>query len=303
MSSSVLRNICLATDFSDASAAALSTAAGLARTYEARIDLLFVVAPRPFYARIVAPWSAAGEDAAAIDTQVRDRLTSVASQPPLAGLSVDSVVRSGVPFAEIVDHARECSSDLIVVGASAKRGLQGLVLGRTAERVVRKADVPVLVAKRALAPRPEVVLTATDFSPASVPAVRQAASLARQWGARLVIAHIIEPAAEVYGWGAELAGGEVYLVEPEALDPEWQALLAEVELANVRWSQVTRRGYAVQTLCELAGDERADLVVLGTHGRSAIPHVLLGSVAEGVVRACESCVLTVRPDALPFELR
>lgn len=303
MSTSVLHRICVATDFSDASAAPLATAAALAHTYGARVDLTFVVVPKPIYARLLAPLGVAGDDDTdAIVRGAQERLHEQASQPPLGGLQVETWVRRGAPFAEIIGLARERGADLIVVGARAKSGLQALILGHTADRVVRKSPVPVLVAKRTLPQRPEVIVSATDFSPASLPAARQAASLARQWGARLVLVHVIEPAAEVYGWGAELAGGEVYLVEPEALDPEWKAWLGELDLTNLRWSQVTRRGYAVQALCEVSREEGADLIVLGTHGRSAVPHVLLGSVAEGLVRASEASVLTVRPDSFTFEL-
>jgi len=300
MTTKLLDRICVATDFAAASVAPLSVAASLARVYGASIDLVSVIPPAPLYSRLIAPLR--GADTAVATEQVNERLQICAGEPPLSGLSVNWQSRTGVPFAEIIAHARECGDELILVGTRSVGGLQGLLLGSTAERVVRKAPIPVLVAKRGLAQEPSCIVAATDFSDASLPAVRQAADLARQWGARLVLVHAIEPAAEVYGWGAELAGGEVYLVEPEALDPEWAALIGEVDLGNLRWSQHTRRGYAVQVLCEVAIEEHADLLVVGTHGRSALPHVLLGSVAEGVVRQAECNVLTVRPDAFTFRL-
>lgn len=300
MTNKILRRICIATNFEDA--AAVATAASLARTYEAHLDLVAVVQPPPFYAKVISPIQSRIEDAGAVAERVRQRLEATAHEPPLAHLPVVAQVRIGTPFAEIIAHAQEHHDDLIVVGSRSRGGLKGLLLGHTAERVLRKSPVPVLVARKPLPPRPEVIVAPVDFSEAGRPALLQAIDLARQWGARLVLAHAIEPAAEVYGWGAELAGGEVYLLEPEALDPEWQELIASVDLGNVRWEQHTRRGYAVQALAALAEEVAADLIVVGTHGRSALPHALLGSVAEGITRAATCSVLAVRPDAFTFHL-
>jgi nucleotide-binding universal stress UspA family protein len=302
MANKILRRICIATNFEAESDAALATAASLARTYEAHVDLLTVVQPPPFYAKVLSPIQSRLEDTDAVVERVRQRLEEMAHQPPLAHLPVVAQVRVGSAFAEIIAHARQQQDELVVVGTRSRGGLEGLLLGNTAERVLRKCPVPVLVARKTLPPRPEVIVAPVDFSPAGRPAIDQAVDLARQWGARLILIHAIEPAAEVYGWGAELAGGEVYLLDPEALDPEWKALLETLDLANVRWEQQTRRGYAVQALCEVADAEHADLIVIGTHGRSALPHALLGSVAEGVSRAASCNVLTVRPDAYTFHL-
>lgn len=302
MANKILRRICVATNFETESDAALATAASLARTYEAHIDLLTVVQPPPFYAKVLSPIQSRLEDTDAVVERVRARLEEIALRPPFERLPVVAQVRVGAPFAEIIAHVRQQNDELVVVGTRSRGGLEGILLGNTAERLLRKSPAPVLVAKKPMSPRPNVVLAPVDFSPAGAPAVRQAIELARQWGAQLVLAHAIEPAAEVYGWGAELAGGDVYLVEPEALDPEWKGLLDELDLGNVRWEQRTRRGYAVQTLCDVADEMKADLIVMGTHGRSALPHALLGSVAEGVTRGASCNVLTVRPDAFTFHL-
>ncbi len=302
MTSKSLRRICLATDFSDAAAVALASAARLARGYRAQLDVVSVVIPPPTYARILAQLQSlplSTDEAVAL---VRERLAGLGQTPECAGLSVETEARLGVPYAEILAFAAANDDDLIVVGSRPRGELESLLLGGTAERVLRKSTVPVLVAKRPLPATPQTIVAPTDFSAASLPGVRQAAALARQWGARLILAHAIEPAAEVYGWGAELAGGEVFLLEPEALDPEWRELVAQLDLANVRWEQCTRRGYAAHVLSDIVRLHAADLVVIGTHGRSALPHALLGSVAEAVTRQVECCVLTVRPDAATFLL-
>jgi nucleotide-binding universal stress UspA family protein len=118
----------------------------------------------------------------------------------------------------------------------------------------------------------------------------------------LILLHAIEPITQVYGWGADLVGSEVYLFEPEAIEPEWDSLLSEVDLKNVRWEQRTEQGLAASSICRAAADENADLIVIATHGRTALSHALLGSVAEAVLRQAPCSVLSVRSEAVTFSL-
>jgi nucleotide-binding universal stress UspA family protein len=73
-------------------------------------------------------------------------------------------------------------------------------------------------------------------------------------------------------------------------------------LDGVLWEKQTREGRAAQGIADAAIDVGADLIVIGTHGRTGIAHMLLGSVAEQVVRTAPCSVLTIRPDAFRFEL-
>ena len=68
------------------------------------------------------------------------------------------------------------------------------------------------------------------------------------------------------------------------------------------WEKQTREGQAAQSIADAATEFGVDLVVIGTHGRTGLAHMFLGSVAETVLRLTECSVLTVRPDAFRFEL-
>ncbi len=118
------------------------------------------------------------------------------------------------------------------------------------------------------------ILLATDFSPGSARARAFASMLARRLGAELVVAHVSEPLAIVPG--SDLAAEEVAQTERE-LD----RVVGELK----------REGVA--EIVALAEREHADLIVLGTHGRSGLAHVLLGSVAERVLRRARCPVLAV----------
>jgi nucleotide-binding universal stress UspA family protein len=89
---------------------------------------------------------------------------------------------------------------------------------------------------------------------------------------------------------------------PDDLEPDWQDFLSKLSLSGIAWEKQTREGPAARRIAEAAAELSADLVVIGTHGRSGVAHMLLGSVAEAVVRGSDCSVLTVRPDAFRFEL-
>jgi nucleotide-binding universal stress UspA family protein len=89
---------------------------------------------------------------------------------------------------------------------------------------------------------------------------------------------------------------------PEEIEPEWKAFLSGLSLAKIHWEKDTAEGQAASAIVRQAEQVRADLIVMGTHGRSGLPHMLLGSVAEKVVRTASCPVLTVRPEAFQFEM-
>lgn len=93
------------------------------------------------------------------------------------------------------------------------------------------------------------------------------------------------------------------LISPEEIEPEWQAFFADLPaLADVSHEHSTGEGRAVTTISETAEKHKADLIIMGTHGRTGLGHMLMGSVAEGVVRQASCSVLTIRPDAVQFSL-
>lgn len=133
------------------------------------------------------------------------------------------------------------------------------------------------------------ILFPTDFSTSSDAPLAYATALARDSGATLLIVHVEEPPL-AYG------GGEMYYGAPE---PDFAGL--ERMLANVRPTDPAvpceRRlltGSPAQTIVELATAEKVDLIVLGTHGRTGLRRLLMGSVAEAVIHAAPCPVLIYR---------
>jgi nucleotide-binding universal stress UspA family protein len=105
----------------------------------------------------------------------------------------------------------------------------------------------------------------------------------------------------VYSYPDDEAGA-IPELSPEDVKPEWASFLAKLPLENVAWEQKTLVGRSADTIVEQARSRKADLIVMGTHGRSALETMLVGNVTEKVTRSAHCPVLTVRADALPFRL-
>jgi nucleotide-binding universal stress UspA family protein len=294
-----LQRICAGTNFTPESTVAVHSAATLARATGAHLDLVHVVHAPALYERVLQRTRPNDEE---LRARAAAHLQQSAVGGPFEGLDIGHHVRIGTPFAELIAAAHELGAGLLVVGARKRSSLTDLLLGSTAERVLRKAGVPVLLVRRALAEQPRCILAPTDFSDASRPALIEAVALARRWRAHLVLLHVIEPIVQSYAWATDLAGGEIYVIEPAQLQPEWDALIADLALEGVDWEQQTIKGEVSTTIAAAAQSLSADLVVISTHGRTGLTHALLGSVAEGVARAADTNVLTVRTGSAPFEL-
>ncbi len=297
-----LTRILIGTDFSPAAGTALRSAVGLARRYRARIHLVTVVSPPPVYRRALAPLPGGPMTIEKLVEAAGARLDAVAQSPDLADLHVETEVRVGTPFSELILAARERGDSLIAVGTRPHARLEETFLGGTAERVMRKAPVPVLVTRTELAATPGYILTPIDFSAASRSAAEEALALARRWEARLVFLHVIEPIAQTYLWPLDPGAVEVFPAEPADLERDWDEFLRPLPLQGTRHEHRSLKGDPGRVVQQVADTEAADLIVIGTHGRTGLVHALLGSIAERIVRTTSKPVLTVRPQALPFTL-
>ena len=188
----------------------------------------------------------------------------------------------GNPATEIVSVARRTGVDLIVMGTHGRRGLKTLLLGSVAESVVRHAPCPVVCVRAGVSAPTALdsrILCAVDFSEVSHRAMLSGAQLARHLGAELVLLHV-RPLIE---W----QGGEV-----EVRLDSWRR---EAEAGGARVTTACVSGLAAAQIVGYARAHACELIVLGTHGRTGLAHVLMGSVAEGVVRDGPCAVLTVHP--------
>jgi universal stress protein E len=280
---------------------ALKSAVVLANRCGAALRLVHVVEPLDAYQRISHPLTSPFT-LEEIAQKTGARLEALAASPELARLQVEYEVRKGKPFVELIIAARAWQTDLIVVGGASQK--EEPFFGSTTHPIVRKSPVPVMVAKKSLSAEAKTFLVATDFSACAREAAEEALMIAECFRGRVVFFHVLDlhpSSTTVYAHdlGVSLP---IPPALPEEIEPDWEAFLSGLPLDKVDWEKSAEEGQAAAAIVDQAKHVNADMIVMGTHGRSALQHMLLGSVAEKVVRAASCPVLTIRPEAFRFEL-
>jgi nucleotide-binding universal stress UspA family protein len=214
-----------------------------------------------------------------------------------SNLELEAVSSEGPVYAEILKRAEAARADLVVVGNQGASGLARVVLGSVADKVVRHAHCPVLVARPS--PRSGAILVATDFSPPSraalIAADREAAR--RSGSTRLTVVNSLDLPPDLMGFGfAPLVPAPVGLPDarPALREGAQKRLAGELRETGVQASTLVGEGPAALDIVRIAESLPAELVVLGTSGRTGLRRVILGSVAEAVVRRAPCSVLVVR---------
>jgi len=141
----------------------------------------------------------------------------------------------------------------------------------------------------------KTILVPTDFSAGAETALDHAAALAKSFDAKLIVLHVIE--TFTYTMTEALQVVNVYQVVKTAVEPALDEIVQDLKRDRVTASRLLVQGKADQEIVAQAKKARADLIVMGTHGRRGVSHAFMGSVAERVVRTAPCPVLTVRtPD-------
>ena len=299
-----IKRILCPTDFSEYSHRALAHAIAVAKWNNARITVLHVV-PVVFPPPLAVP---APAPPIPLDRKSRERLlldlAAFAAPAERARIPVTVELVEGDAVAAILTAAEEGKADLIVLGTHGARGFERFVLGSVTEKVLRKADCPVMTIPRGEpdgAPSEflfEMILCPVDFSDCSSGALEAASSIARETEGGLVLLHVIEwlPADDprlVRMRPEERA--EVERSAREKLD----ALVQENPPPAAR---LVRGGRPYKEIVRAAEECGAGLIVMGVQGRGAIDLMLFGSTTHHVIREARCPVLTVRaPRAAALE--
>jgi nucleotide-binding universal stress UspA family protein len=268
------------------------------RALRARAKLLVChVAPSLSRANVLFPHLQLDQEAARLELQQKaldalvERTRAVTGR---AASEFEAVLEDGTPYARIVEVAERSGAELIVVGERGSTGLSRVLLGSVAERVVRYAHAPVLVARAA--PRTGSVLAATDLSDSALPALAAAAREARREGVQVTALHCLEPIGVVAGaeYAVVWSAAAVPALAKQAREQAQQRLAQAVGQVGLPCQQRVVDGAPAAAILTAAEELAAELIVVGTRGRTGLWRVLLGSVAEAVVRHAACSVLVVR---------
>jgi CPA2 family monovalent cation:H+ antiporter-2 len=273
-------SILCATDFSRGGSHALEVAARWAEAHGAMLEVLNVVTP---IFGVVPSSSVLDEIGIALRNDAEqtheNALAKLRPRVRVTGRVVDGIARD-----RIVEEARASKADLIVVGTSGESTLTRVVLGSTADRVVRTSDGMVLVVPTdAPSTVPRVIVAPTDFSPASHASVRLARELAERFAARVEIVHAYEIPFFADRSRPEIAGlsGTLAARAREVHDLDEDIRVHVVE------------GTAASAIERIAREVDANLVVMGGGARGTATRWLLGSVTDRVLRTSHAPVLVV----------
>ncbi len=295
-----IERILVPLDFSPASMEALDYAVSLAKKFHAAIHLVHVYPPDeassvPGGAHLLF------QSAEAIE-RLNEELTGIHRKHVPTFCPENCHIRCGRPYEEIVRLAGEIDTDLIVLSTRGYSGLKHLLLGSTAERVVRNAPCPVLVTgerkqkskanSKTFAIR--AILVPTDFSQCSLAGTEYAAFLAKNLPATLRLFHATYPYTNyVFVDRAGVRLNRLAEAVEQTARQEMDALKKMDFLRDLPVQTEILPGPAVDEICAAARGPEIDLIVTSTHGRTGLKHALIGSVAEHVVRYAERPVLVI----------
>lgn len=223
------------------------------------------------------------------------RLSTALKRHGTGSARVHPVLTVGEPWIEIA--ARSAGADVVVVGREGERGFRALLLGTTAERVIRNAAAPVLIVKRPARAPYRRLLAAIDLSEGSRAVLQGASRLARSGDRALDVVHAYQTAYDSMLLRMGPPGGVADYHRRCRADAQASAaeLVENAGMASGVEAVFVRRGEPRTTVLSVARSRRSDLIAVGTHGRTGLGHVLLGSVAEGIIRHATADVLVVRP--------
>jgi nucleotide-binding universal stress UspA family protein len=232
---------------------------------------------------------------------VAERISDALETPARA------VILDGETAPALEEYAHDARADLVVMTTHGRGPVQRAWLGSVADRLVRALDIPVLLVpshgqpggSSGAAPTISRVLVPLDGSPRAEATLEHAVALARLFDAPVQLVQVVQPVAfEAAGPVALPSGVDEQLtgirktIAQDYLD-DVAAILHEEGVAASATAVV---GTSVAgTLLELTRADPTGLVAIATHGRGGVPRLLLGSVADKLIRSAETPVLVCRP--------
>lgn len=306
-------SILCATDLTSAGPRTVDLAIAAAKAFGVRLDLMHVLDDAdswwPESPELQAAADAAKEDATRYEAALEAELRKEQHRCNAAGVECEAFVARGRPWRVIPEIAEERGSFLITVGpygSSGPRSIdsQGtteLVLGSTAQRVIRGAGRPVFVATGDK-PIPEGLqgtkwIVGTDFSDSALSAVSWAKRAAARVDGELHIANVVIPAGGEDKPDEERTWRQVLRDQGKLEAGKQLAAYAKEHAPNAHIHQVVSPDYPSHALCDAAEEIPADIMVVGTHRQSLLGRLLIGSTAARCIRIAPMPVLMVPESA------
>lgn len=296
------KNILFFADGSDVDSPALQRAVALARSNEARLTLMDVIEPVPTPAEVTARFEVELDDL--LKQRRREQLEAIVADIDGGANKPEARVLAGVGFIEVIRAVQSDGYDLVIKVAQAPRDFTDRLFGSTDMHLLRKCPCPVWIDRPVDKPHYDAILAAIDpmrgDDPVSRLVMDLATSMAQRETARTTVVH---------AWYMEgesiLRDGRFRLPEQELISLQQTTearhrdalakLLAHYQIPVDDPSVHLVKGRAAPVIRDTAGQLGADLIVMGTVGRTGIPGFFIGNTAEEVLQTTSASVLAVKP--------
>lgn len=273
-----IRNVLAATDLSDNALPALKAAAQLAELFNAELWVVHVVPPVD-----VAHERILGATRDAIEERAKAALSEVCRELKRPPVPANVILEQGDPVTKIQEACRRLNIDTLVAGTRGHGGDDKKSMGRVAERLAHTAASDVLLVRPDFKKTFKKICVAVDFSDPSLMALERAAELARAYGAgALTLCHVISIPDDY--WHSGMSEKETVKRMRGFAKEHIAELEAKVKLDGLKISEAFAVGKPADELAGLTRGEGADLLVMGSHGRTLTASAMIGSVAAKTVR-------------------
>ena len=269
-----MERLLVATDGSEASRNAVAVGLELAKVCSSKLEVIAVaVVLTNLEYDGALPWVI--DDA---EKEMQKKLEAVKDMIKEEGVDCEIIVHRGEdPYVKIVDEAVKNKADMVIIGTHGRTGVKRFVMGSVAGNVIGHAPCNVLVVPPGVKIDYGTILTATDGSKHGDAAVLEATAIAKRCESSLII-------LSVASLDEEIASAEDIM----------KRALGVAEKEGVKTEGMTLRGKAAEAIVEVAGQKHAGLIVMGSHGRTGLMNLLMGSVTEHVLSHGNTAVLVAK---------
>lgn len=281
----------LPTDCSEFSEGAIREAINLAKTCSSKLFIISVIETNPEYESIAPQLIEKAEK------ETRQHLESVKNRAAKEGVDCEIIARQGEdPYKYIVDEAAKHQVSMIIMGRRGRKGLKRLMMGSVTAKVIGHSPCNVLVVPRAARLEFRKILIATDGSKYSNAAASEAVAIAKRCGASLIAASVV-PYESISPLGIVHSEMQWELITEEsrkAAESNIKNVKQIAEKEDVKIEELILEGRPYEAIINAAKEKGVDLIVVGSHGRTGLDRLLMGSVTERVIGHAECAVLVVK---------
>jgi len=288
-----LRNILLATDGSAYSEGAIKEALYLAKACDSRLAVIYILEVNPEFETEGLKF------VEKMELDAREHLERVKKDAAKENVELEVIVRrTDEPYKAIVEEAEKRGTDVIVMGRRGRTGLKKILMGSVTTKVIGHSPCNILIVPKDAGISCKKILIATDGSKYSSAAASKAIDIARRCGSDLTVLAVvplelsagIDPDTGYSQTQLEHIAKEAFAATEKGL----QEVKTMAEKEGIKAEGTILGGRPHEAIVETTIRKKIDLVVVGSHGRTGLKKLFLGSVAERVVGLSPSAVLVVK---------